>query len=80
MTPNVLRFTSLLTNEYMDLFANNSDYTYAATRTTPDALAHKMTDGLKIGTANKDGIGIKRTCKSLSIKYTYAAISAYLNT
>jgi hypothetical protein len=38
-----------------------------------------MTQFLKDGTgANKDGEGVKRTCKILGIKHTYKAIQTYL--
>ena len=37
-----------------------------------------MTVGLAKGGANKDGEGIKRACKAVGIKHTYAAISAFL--
>lgn len=54
-----------------------SDYGYG-----PDmafSVATKMTDALRRGSANKEGLAIKRTCKLLGIKYTYAAIKDYLN-
>ena len=79
MATNQLRFYALLASAYDDLFANDPDYAYAAARTTPDALADKMTEGLRTGSANKDGKGIQRACKALGIKYTYTAIKAYLN-
>lgn len=71
-------FRDILAEQYRDLF-NTTDYAYAAARMTPEALATRMTDGLKAGTANKDGEGIKRTCKQIGIKYTYGAIKSYLN-
>lgn len=72
------RFQSILADQYRDLFANDPEYAFAAQRTTPDALAEKMTAGLRKGSANKDGDGIKRACKVLGINHTYKAISAYL--
>ena len=75
---NADRFIEVLTAQYRDLFANDPEYAYSAQRTTPEALAGKMTVGLAKGSANKDGLGIKRTCKALGIKYTYTAIRAYL--
>lgn len=71
-------FQAELTKQYADLFANDPSYAYSASKTTPDALAAKMTDGLVTGSANKDGAGIARTCKALGIKNTYAAIRLYL--
>jgi len=71
-------FRDTLAAQYHDLF-NTPDYAIAAARMTPEALATRMTDGLIKGTANKDGDGIKRTCKILGIKPTYAAIKQYLN-
>lgn len=72
-------FTAQLEKEYSDLFLNNSEYAFAASRTTPQALAQKMTESLANNTANKDGEAIKRACKSFGIKHTYAAIKEFLN-
>ena len=72
------KFQTILTGHYHSLFANDPEYAYAAGRTTPEALAEKMTASLLSGSANKDGAGIKRTCKDLGIKYTYTAIQEYL--
>ena len=71
-------FRDTLAAQYRELFTT-PEYAFSAARTTPEALATRMTDGLKAGTANKDGDGIKRTCKILGIKPTYAAIKQYLN-
>jgi hypothetical protein len=71
------RFQIILEGQYARLF-ETPDYAYVAARTTPAALAAKMTAGLVDGTANKDGEGIKTTCKVLGIKYTYSAIRAFL--
>lgn len=68
-----------LQRAYTDLFANDPQYSYSAARTTPSELAYKMTLSLAKGEANKDGDGIKRACKAVGIKYTYKAISEYLN-
>jgi hypothetical protein len=75
---NVEAFTANLEQAYEHLFVNDPEYGYSASRTTPAALAQKMTIGLARGEANKDGKGIKRACKALGIAYTYKAISAYL--
>ena len=75
---NLDRFHEELTKHYADLFADDPE---SASRTTPYAyaeLARKMTLGLNNGTANKDGEGIKRTCKALGINHTYKAIRAFL--
>lgn len=77
---NIERFKSELTSQYRDLFLTDPEYKFAAANTTPEALAEKMTEGLKTGRANKDGKGIKRTCKMLGIPYTYKGIRAYLET
>ena len=73
------RFNEELATQYTNLFANDPEYTYSAARITPGDLARKMTLGLASGSANKDGDGIKRTCKKLGIAHTYKAIRAYLN-
>lgn len=46
-------------------------------RTIP-RLAVRMTRGLLTGSANKDSLPIKRTCKTLDVKHTYSALRAYL--
>ena len=75
---NAQRFQELLTSAYSDLFKNDPEYAFSASRTTPEALAEKMTASLIAGTANKDGEGIKRTCKACGIKQTYSAIKEFL--
>jgi hypothetical protein len=71
-------FATTLAKHYEYLFASNTDYAYAASRTNPTDLARKMTIGLSTGQASKDGDGIKLTCKELGIKNTYKAIREYL--
>lgn len=71
-------FRDTLAAQYEALFTT-PDYAHVASRMTPHALATRMTDGLKAGSASKDGDGIKRTCKALKIPYTYTAIKQYLN-
>jgi hypothetical protein len=78
MKTNYLIFEETLEEQYKDLFANNPEYSYSASKVTPNQLAARMTHGLLKGSANKDGSGIKRTCKKLNIKYTYKAILEYL--
>jgi hypothetical protein len=72
------KFIQTLTEEYVFLFANNAEYGHAARVTTPAALAMKMTNALQGGEGNKDGRGIKNTCKRLNIPYTYQGIQDYL--
>lgn len=75
---NLDAFCARLTLEYAELFANDPEYAYSASRITPEALARKMTLGLDSGSANKDGEGIKRTCKHFKIAHTYKAIREFL--
>ena len=75
---NLDRFHEELTKHYTDLFATDPEYAYSASRTTPAELARKMTLGLDNGTADKDGEGVRRTCKALGINRTYKAIRAFL--
>jgi hypothetical protein len=70
-------FVAALTAAYVRLF-ETPDYAYAAARTTPEALAVKMTDGLASGRANKAGEGIQAACKAVGVRHTYTAIRAYL--
>jgi hypothetical protein len=71
-------FKNVLANAYRDLFANDPEYAYSAARNTPEELAEKMTVALQRGTGNKEGKGIRSTCKRLGIKYTYTAIREFL--
>ncbi len=75
---NLDKFYEQLKTEYENLFKNDPEYAYAASRTNPADLARKMTLGLDSGSANKDGEGIKRTCKHFGIAHTYKAIRAFL--
>ncbi len=75
---NLDAFYTQLAKEYERLF-KTPEYEYAAARTTPEALARKMTLGLDQGNANKDGEGIKATCKHFGIAYTYKAIRQFLS-
>ena len=78
-TPNFYLFFSRLMSEYIHRFAEDTDYALAAARTNPEDLALKMTEGLLLGTANKDGKGVKAVCKGLGIKPTYKDIRAFIN-
>jgi hypothetical protein len=75
---NLDTFCETLTDEYRTLFASDRDYAHVASQLTPDALARKMTLGLRNSIANKDGKGIRNTCRILGIEYTYKAIREYL--
>ncbi len=78
MTPNTARFRDALIDAYRDLFANDPDYAYSASRCTPESLADKMIPSLADGSANKDGKGIARACKVVGIKPTWKSIRAFL--
>ena len=75
---NLDAFCKHLELEYIHLF-EGPEYAYAKARTTPAALARKMTLGLDDGTASNDGEGIRRTCKHFKIGTSYKAIRAFLN-
>ena len=72
------RFAMVLAKHYAVLFANDPNYAAIDKRTTPAELARKMTNGLAVTGADKDGRGVVLTCKELGIKHTYKAIRAYL--
>lgn len=72
-------FQARLVDAYRDLFANDPDYSYSAARISPEDLAAKMTAGVYMGSANKDGEGIKRACKACGINHTYKAIKAFFD-
>jgi hypothetical protein len=77
-TDNFSLFVAALTKHYTDLFANDPEYAYVKARTTPERLAEQMAISLKAGGASKEGEGIKRACKELGIKHTYAGIMGFL--
>ena len=77
MQTNAETFKTILANSYAKLF-ETPEYALAASRYSPEALAEKMTAGLIAGSANKDGAGVRITCKHLGIKPTYKAIREYL--
>lgn len=76
---NLDAFNEQLAKEYERLFRENPEYAYAAAHTTASALARKMTLGLASGSANKDGLGIKRTCAHFGIAYSYRAIRTFFD-
>lgn len=51
-------------------------YTYPVEQ-APE-IAAKMTAALARGSANKDSLAIRQTCKNLGIAYRYTDIAAYL--
>lgn len=69
-------FEQTLTEEYKTLYA--TDPAYSTFTISPEDLAKRMTHALYRTSGNKDGKGIKRTCKKLGINYTYKAISEFL--
>ncbi len=77
-TTNKDRFEIVLIEQYIYLFTL-PEYERAADKWTPEELTKKMIAGLLDGTADKDGEGIKRTCKVLGIKHTYKTIKEFLN-
>jgi hypothetical protein len=76
---NRAMFEFTLAKHYENLYENDPDYAYSKSIRTPSELAYKMTLSLCKGDGNKDGKGIKGTCKDLGIKYTYKGIYDYLN-
>lgn len=78
---NTKNFHKLLSSNYQRLFdSKDPDYVAVMTDMSPDELATKMTESLLRGTANKDGKGIKWTCRNLKINHTYKAITKFLTT
>ena len=77
-TENYIKFVAELTKQYERLFKEDDAYTMAKRLHTPASLALKMTSSLLSATANKEGLGVKRTCKALGISYTYKAIEQFL--
>jgi hypothetical protein len=78
MNANQDQFRAALAAAYADLFANNAEYAYSASKTTPAQLADKMLAAAISGSINKDGEGVKRACKACGIPYTLKAIFAFV--
>lgn len=76
---NLDAFYEQLKKEYEILFEADPDYAYSKSKMTAGELARKMTLALDSGSGNKDGEGIKRTCKHFGINHTYKAIREFLN-
>lgn len=73
------QFRAALVAAYVDLFANNPEYAFSASKCTPESLADKMMPALVSGGANYNGEGIKRACKACGIKYTGKSVRAFLD-
>jgi len=78
MTHNQARFHLALQVAYQDLFANDPEYAYSASRMTPGTLADKMLAAFLKGSGSNSGKGVARACKACSIGKTYKAIYAFL--
>lgn len=78
MTPNRAKFREALEAAYTDLFVNDPEYAYAASRMSPMELSHKMLNAMVNNTANHEGAGFRRACKAVGIKHTRTAIRAFL--
>lgn len=78
MQTNHQKFVTTLTAEYIRLF-QTPQYASAAKLHTPASMAEKFTAGLALGTVQKDGEGVRNTCKALGIKNTYKAIKEFLD-
>ncbi len=74
---NLDAFYEFLKGQYEYLFKNDSGFSFAAARTTPEALARKMTLALDNGSGDKDGKAIVAACKYFKIPHTYKAIRAF---
>ena len=73
------KFKETLAKHYDVLYRTNDEYRSIMQKLTPRELADRMSANLLTGSANKDGEGIKRTCKELGIKHTYKAIREYFD-
>lgn len=73
-----LIFNNELEKQYIKLFKSDPEFAWVKSRMTPKQLADKMTLSFEAGNANKDGTGIKNTCKALGIIYTYKAIESFI--
>ena len=71
-------FKAELIKQYHNL-KDDPEYLAVFLKMPPEELAYKMMAAFEKGSANKDGKGIRRTCKALGIKHTYKAINAFLN-
>lgn len=77
---NIDKFRAELKLAYSDLFINNPEYAYSASRCTPESLALRMMPlEAKTFEANLDGEGIKRACKACGIKYTRKGINEFIS-
>jgi hypothetical protein len=74
---NTEKFKTTLEKHLTVLFKTPA-YAMAASKTTPPAMAERVTAGLIDGSASKDGEGVQLTLKELGIKNTYTAIKSFL--
>jgi hypothetical protein len=74
---NAERFEEIYLAELREQMARHPEL-YAYPIGDAPSVATKMTAALAKGSANKDSIAIKHTCKRLGIAYRYADIAAYL--
>jgi hypothetical protein len=75
---NLDAFCAFLSAKYAELFANDPEYSYSASKCTPGELARKMALALDRGSANKAGKAIAAACRHFGIPHTYKAIRAFL--
>ena len=76
-TTNKEKFVLVLADQYTQLFESPA-YNLVKSGYSPLHLAEKMTNGLIAKATDKDGEGIRRTCKVLGLKHTYKAIEQFL--
>lgn len=77
-THGQVQFRKALETAYADLFANNADYAYSASKTTPAELAKRMLNAASSGSINIDGEGVKRACVACGIKHTLRAVLEFI--
>ncbi len=73
-----VQFRKALETAYADLFANNADYAYSASKTSPAELAKRMLNAAVTGSINIDGEGVRRACKACGIKHTLRAVLEFV--
>lgn len=78
MRSNVQTFTAALAHHMREIRARDPQ-AYSWPESDTEKVAVKLTGGLLLGGANKDGAGIRATLRALGIKDTYKAIKAYLS-
>lgn len=76
---NIEKFEEELVKQYTYLFKNDSGYDFVKNGMTSAKLANRMIHALLNKTGNKEGTGVRNTCKVLKIKHTYEAIYCFLS-